>query len=50
MDLTKITKYLGGLITLLVVVFAVLFVAWFVPLPILTDLANTVFGFIGLGS
>lgn len=48
MDMTKITKYLGGLIMLAAVVFAVLFVASFIELPIISDIARSARALVGL--
>ena len=47
-DMTMITKFLGGIIVLAAVVFAVLFVASFVELPLLSDIARSARAMLGL--
>lgn len=47
-DMTLITKVLGGLIMFAAVVFAVLFVASFIELPFLSDVARSARAMVGL--
>lgn len=47
MDFNTLTKYAGQVVVLLVVVFAVLFVGWFIELPLLSPVSRTVFGYLG---
>jgi len=47
MDFNKLSKYAGQLVVVLVVAFAVLWVSWFLDLPVLGPIADTVFGYLG---
>ena len=48
MDMTLITKWLGGFIVFAAVVFAVLFVATFIELPLISDIARSARAMLGL--